>query len=193
MVDVCGCWVEAVHHDINKTWLSEVIGSQKLNSYEWGMFNLSVLNIMNSASDWTDDIFAGNQNDERAYMHAMRSKDQTVEDAELNWMYYMYQCQSNALQLAEFARQAYRRHDYISAVSCINSAIDWMGCLVHTFVDETAPPHHGFQHFSWWTSIQHRSGETFSVYEDKGCRDTIKRRLNDWYLLTLREVLRQPE
>lgn len=139
------------------------------------------------------NFFVGNQDDALAYLHAMSSEMQSEDDAKLNWMYYLSQCQNNALELAEDARQAYRRRDYVSAISWITQAIDWMGCLVHTFVDEIAPPHHGFQHFSWWSSIQHRMRETVSVYVNNGYRDSIKGRLDEWWLPTLREVLRQPE
>ena len=190
-VDVMGGWVESVHHDINRTWL--ISNAISINWYNWGTLQIDVLSQLNAASDWTDSFSEGNQDDSRAYMHAMRSDNQSVQDAEVAWMYYMSFCQRTALDFAAEARMAYRRGDYLSAQNLITEAVFHLGCLVHTFVDETAPPHHGFQHFSLWTSPYHLLQETYSVYADGNYRSSIRGRLNEWYLVTLREVLKQPE
>ena len=190
-VDVMGGWVESVHHDINRTWL--ISNAISINWYNWGTLQIDVLSQLNAASDWTDSFSEGNQDDSRAYMHAMRSDNQSVQDAEVAWMYYMSFCQRTALDFAAEARMAYRRGDYLSAQNLITEAVFHLGCLVHTFVDETAPPHHGFQHFSLWTSPYHLLQETYSVYAAGNYRSSIRGRLNEWYLVTLREVLKQPE
>ena len=104
-VDIVGCWGANVHHDINQTYLE----NQEIDrhAYKWGKFSLDVLGKMNSGSDWTDSIWAGNQNDDKAYMHAMCSAWEGTAGARLRWETYLNELVVKARALSDLARQMY--------------------------------------------------------------------------------------
>ncbi len=104
-VDIVGCWGANVHHDINQTYLE----NQEIDrhAYKWGKFSLDVLGKMNSGSDWTDSIWAGNQNDDKAYMHAMCSAWEGTAGARLRREPYLNELVVKARALSDLARQMY--------------------------------------------------------------------------------------
>ena len=106
-VDVTGGWCEDVHHDINETYLTRE--SISLHACQWGEFSLDVLENMNSGSDWTDSILAGNQADSHAYMHAMRSKKDSVIMALARWDSYLEGLVVFAKTLSDEAREEYKK------------------------------------------------------------------------------------
>ena len=214
-VDRMGGWCETVHHDINATYLTNQ--GIDAHSYKWGSLSLDVLNGLNAGSDWTDSFSEGNQNDCRAYLHAMRSINQTESEAEIAWTAYRASLVQSAKELSDLARLFYRDGFLIVAASLENEAINELGKLFHSFDDSFAPPHSGFQHFSWLSALDHVARETMSVYETGiyqywistgqftppitievvyrtgGFRGHIYEQIDLLYTDTVKYVLRQPE
>jgi RHS repeat-associated protein len=214
-VDQIGGWCEAVHHDINATYLTNQ--GIAAHSYKWGGLSLDVLNGLNAGSDWADSFSEGNQDDCRAYLHAMRSSNQTEFEAEIAWTAYRASLVQSAKELSDLARLFYRDGFLIVAASLENEAINQLGKLFHTFDDSFAPPHSGFQHFSWFSALDHVARETMSVYETGiyqywistgqftppitievvyrtgGFRGHIYEQIDLLYTDTVKYVLRQPE
>ena len=202
-VDVLGGWVEEVHHDINATYLNKQGISE--HAYNWGSLSLDILNGLNAGSDWTDNLWKGNQADEKAYYHAMRSSKQTTAQAEIAWANYMSQLVTNAKYLSDCARWAHAYYRFDDAAEYENLAIIELGKLLHTFDDSFSPSHAGFQHFSWapFAAWSHRQKELMNVYEtgvykdtvyhSGGFRDYIYNEIVKTYNSTIRYVLRQPE
>jgi hypothetical protein len=214
-VDRMGGWCETVHHDINATYLTNQ--GIAAHSYKWGGLSLDVLNGLNAGSDWADSFSEGNQDDCRAYLHAMRSSNQTEFEAEIAWTAYRASLVQSAKELSDLARLFYRDGFLIVAASLENEAINELGKLFHTFDDSFAPPHSGFQHFSWFSALDHVARETMSVYETGiyqywistgqftppitievvyrtgGFRGHIYEQIDLLYTDTVKYVLRQPE
>ena len=202
-VDVLGGWVEEVHHDINATYLNRQGISE--HAYNWGSLSLDILNGLNAGSDWTDDLWIGNQADEKAYYHAMRSSNQTTAEAEIACANYMSQLVTNAKYLSDCARWAHAYYRFDDAAEYENLAIIELGKLLHTFDDSFSPSHAGFQHFSWapFAAWSHRQKELMNVYETGGYKDTvyhsggfrdyIYNEIVKTYNSTIWYVLRQPE
>ena len=202
-VDVLGGWVEEVHHDINATYLNRQGISE--HAYNWGSLSLDILNGLNAGSDWTDDFWSGNQADEKAYYHAMRSSKQTTAEAEKAYANYMSQLVTNAKYLSDCARWAYAYYRFDDAAKYENLAIIELGKLLHTFDDSFSPSHAGFQHFSWapsaaWSHMQKEVMDVYetggyedTVYHSRGFRDYIYNEIVKTYNSTIWYVLRQPE
>ncbi|MBQ6136840.1 MAG: hypothetical protein IJI73_05660, partial [Kiritimatiellae bacterium] len=216
-VDIVGCWGANVHHDINQTYLE----NQEIDrhAYKWGKFSLDVLGKMNSGSDWTDSIWAGNQNDDKAYMHAMCSAWEGTAGARLRWETYLNELVVKARALSDLARQMYSTGDYEIALYTENLAIEYLGRIFHTYDDSFAPPHSGFQRFSDQNLFDHIAQESWDVYvtgeyrvelphinpipgneavtiityRTGGFRNYIYQQIRDAYMQTVLYVLRQPE
>jgi len=200
-LDLCGGWCESVHHDINETYLDR----QGINrhEYHWGARSLDVLSGLNAGSDWTDSIGAGNQSDDKAYLHAMSSENQGLLGAMSSWNSYLKQVEKEAKELSDCARACYSLGWYTEAYEYENRAIMELGKLFHTFDDSFSPSHSGFQHFSMWSSLSHMLKETMSVYltgvygnttyRTGGYRDYIYGQIVSVYNATVWYVLRQPE
>ena len=196
-IDLIGGWCEEVHHDINETWLQS--NNISLDYYSWGCWRIDVLGMLNSGSDWTDSIavqngtLLGNQSDGMAYLHAMRSQDQTIAEAQTAWANYLMECLNTALDLARTARRMYANGFAVVARQYELDAIDYLGRVVHTYDDSYSPSHREFQHFSYFSMPSHINAETMEVYEQRGFRDSIRDALNATYRQALLEILRQPE
>ena len=202
-VDVLGGWVEEVHHDINATSLSRQ--GISAHAYKWGSIRLDVLNGFNGGSDWTDSFAAGNQNDDKAYLHAMSSKNQGTTGAAAAWVNYRNQLEQEAKDLSDCARACYALGWLDLAEEYENRAVYELGKLLHTFDDSFSPSHAGFQHFSYapLAALTHMQKETMNVYEtgaykgtvykSGGFRDFIYSEIVNAYNATIRYVLRQPE
>jgi hypothetical protein len=216
-VDIFGCWGAGVHHDINQTYLD----NQEINrhAYQWGKFSLDVLGKMNSGSDWTDSILAGNQNDDKAYMHAMCSAWEGTAGAQARWNAYLNELVVKAKALSDAARQMYSTGDYEIALYTENLAIEYLGRIFHTYDDSFVPPHSGFQRFSDQNLFDHIAQESWDVYvtgeyrvelphinpipgneavtiityRTGGFRNYIYQQIRDAYMQTVLYVLRQPE
>ena len=189
VIDFLGGWVTAVHHDINLRWLSQNEYTP-VDQYLWGVRTIMVLSIMNQASDWTAEW--EHQRDEYAYMHGMRSSpEQSFQDAATAYYNYLVSCRQNAMYYSDLARSAYAAYNDAAAYSLENTAIFYLGCLVHTFTDAMSPSHVGFQYFSLLTAPMHAWNERYDVY-DSQYRSSVLAELNDEYLGLLRYVLRQP-
>ena len=216
-VDIVGCWGANVHHDINQTYLE----NQEIDrhAYKWGKFSLDVLGKMDSGSDWTDSIWAGNQNDDKAYMHAMCSAWEGTAGARLRWETYLNELVVKARALSDLARQMYSTGDYEIALYTENLAIEYLGRIFHTYDDSFAPPHSGFQRFSDQNLFDHIAQESWDVYvtgeyrvelphinpipgneavtiityRTGGFRNYIYQQIRDAYMQTVLYVLRQPE
>ena len=200
-VDLFGGWCEEVHHDINATYLTNQ--GIDAHSYRWGSLSLDVLSGLNAGSDWTDNLWIGNQADDKAYYHAMRSSNQSTVDAGIAWSNYMNELVTNAKYWSDCARWAYAYYRFDVAMEYEMRAITELGKLLHTFDDSYAPPHSGFQHFDVLHVLEHRSMETLSVYltgiydgttyHEGGYRDYIYNAIVGVYNATVWYVLRQPE
>ena len=200
-VDLFGGWCEEVHHDINATYLTNQ--GIDAHSYRWGSLSLDVLSGLNAGSDWTDNLWIGNQADDKAYYHAMRSSNQSTVDAGIAWSNYMNELVTNAKYWSDCARWAYAYYRFDVAMEYEMRAITELGKLLHTFDDSYAPPHSGFQHFDVLHVLEHRSMETLSVYltgiydgttyHEGGYRDYIYNAIVGVYNATVWYVLRQQE
>ena len=148
---------------------------------------------------------------------AMRSSNQTEFEAEIAWTAYRASLVQSAKELSDLARLFYRDGFLSVAASLENEAINELGKLFHTFDDSFAPPHNGFQHFSWFSALDHVARETMSVYETGiyqywistgqftppitievvyrtgGFRGHIYEQIDLLYTDTVKYVLRQPE
>jgi RHS repeat-associated protein len=189
--DFAGAWLEAAHHSINARWLesnSSFISSA--TNFKWGEYNsFNIVAIFNAASDWTDS--SPNQSDDKAYMHAMRSENDSYQDASSRYYNYLNQLENLARYTSDLARKAYMEGNYSAATSWMNSALNYLGCLVHTYSDSFSPSHAGFQHFTYWNAPEHLYNERDSVYQTWS--SNITSGLNISYGSLLKFVLKQPE
>ena len=189
--DFAGAWLESAHHSINARWLesnSSFISSA--TNFEWGEYNsFNIVAIFNAASDWSDS--SPNQSDDKAYMHAMRSENDSYQDASSRYYNYLNQLENSARYTSDLARKAYMEGNYSAATSWMNSALNYLGCLVHTYSDSFSPSHAGFQHFTYWNSPVHFYKERDFVYQNWS--SNITSGLNISYGSLLKFVLKQPE
>ena len=189
--DFAGAWLEPAHHSINARWLesnSSFISSA--TNFKWGEYNsFNIVAIFNAASDWSDS--SPNQSDDKAYMHAMRSKNDSYQDASSRYYNYLNQLENLARYTSDLARKAYMEGNYSAATSWMNSALNYLGCLVHTYSDSFSPSHAGFQHFTYWNAPEHLYNERDSVYQTSS--SNITSGLNRSYGSLLKFVLKQPE
>ena len=189
--DFAGAWLEPAHHSINARWLesnSSFISSA--TNFKWGEYNsFNIVAIFNAASDWSDS--SPNQSDDKAYMHAMRSENDSYQDASSRYYNYLNQLENLARYTSDLARKAYMEGNYSAATSWMNSALNYLGCLVHTYSDSFSPSHAGFQHFTYWNAPEHLYNERDSAYQTWS--SNITSGLNRSYGSLLKFVLKQPE
>src|SRR5580698_8587023 len=127
--------------------------------------------VLVAASEWVDSFFAGNQNVEQSFMHAMRDgvHGQSIEEAEE---------QTNGYITSELDSAVDKQIAYESAGGTGNSdaALTNFGQALHTVTDRTGPEHSGYQ--PWClvclAAVTHRRHEERSARSSNGADEEAR-------------------
>jgi aromatic ring-cleaving dioxygenase len=169
------------HSDIIEGWListeEERGGGLDYRHYLYRCLNINVEQQLKDGNDYTDGTgfytwrFFSAQSQDNSYQHAMRSPNQTVDEARRQMYQYVYQ----RIQAARmYAARARSTDDKAQIKEYIEHAIFELGQAQHPLADNTSPEHTGFQLWrgistpvAIYHAVKHHNAETPEQYDEQ--------------------------
>jgi RHS repeat-associated protein len=144
LTDGNGKWPTDIHNQIIDNAFPNLTAAQR--------------QILKNVSAQQDSILGGGQANSASFEHAMRSPDQTVEQAESQFNDFV----SGSETSAQTAEWTFWLNDPDNAGSLSDEALARFGEALHAILDSTSPAHAGFQKWDWRNPalvIRHHNAE----------------------------------